>query len=659
MEVYARLTIATLATGNKDNALQENLNELLKMAKKDKYDVYRDIIYYAAAKLELSRKNYTAAQQLLLKSVSFSNDNPVQRQQSFMLLGDMNYDRKAYSSSFRFYDSVEARMLTEQEQERIATRKPALQLISMNEENVNREDSVQRIAALPEAERQAFLRKLLRQLRKERGIKDNGSDDPSFGADLTTTNTSSPSDLFGNSGNEFYFLNSNLRSRGLGEFNRRWGNRPNIDNWRRQSAIDKVITAQQNQAAISPDSKNEPKKEELSLEALQNAIPLKAEQIELSNTIIARALLDNGKIFQLQLDDYPSAIEVYQELLKRFPEAPETEDGIFNLIQCYRKVNDLQAADSLSNVFNKKFSDSKLLSTSAKQDKKDPDEAVYTSIYNLFIEGKFEAAINAKKQAEQQAHGANWTPQLLYIESIYYVKQRNDSLAINRLQQLTAKFPNSPLAERAVTMIDVLKRRSEIENYLTDLNIVRPVETVTRGVDLTGPANIVNTLPKKDSANTKSINPKEIKPATSVNINNAVKSEPLKLEELDYEFLPSDTQYAVVVLNKVDGMFVGEARNAFSRFNQERFYNRRFSISTQVINTDIQLLLIGPFPTASDAVTYTDAVKPLAANRILPWLSADKYGFQIISPANLRILQNKKDIAAYRAFLQKALPDKF
>lgn len=658
MEVYARLNIATLSTGNKDNALQENLNELLKMAKKDKYDVYRDIIYYAAAKLELSRKNYPAAQQLLLRSVSFSNDNPVQRQQSFLLLGDMNYDRKAYSQSYRFYDSVEARMLTELEQERIATRKPALQLISMNEENVKREDSVQRIAALPEAERQAFLRKLLRQLRKESGIKDNGSDDPTFGSDLATDNNK-PTDLFGNSGNEFYFLNSNLRSRGLGEFNRRWGNRPNIDNWRRQSAIDKVITAQQNQAAVSPDSKNEPKKEELSLEALQNAIPLDAEQKELSNTIIARALLDNGKIFQLQLDDYPSAIEVYEELAKRFPEAPETEEGIFNLIQCYRKINDQQAADSLGNVFNKKFSDSKLLSLSVKQEKKDPDEALYTSIYNLFIEGKFDAAIKAKKQAEQQSRGANWTPQLLYIESIYYVKQRNDSFAINSLQQLTSKFPNSPLAERATTMIDVLKRRTEIETYLTDLNIERPIEAVTRGVDLTGPANIVNTLPKKDSANVKGINPKEIKPATGVNINNAVKSEPLKLAELDYEFVPSDTQYAVVVLNKVDGMFVGEARNAFSRFNQERFYNRRFSISTQSINPDVQLLLIGPFPSASDAVSYTDAVKPLAASRILPWLSADKYGFQIISPANLRLLQNKKDIAAYRAFLQKVLPDKF
>lgn len=655
MEVYARLNIAALSTGNKDNALQENLNELLNMAKKDKYDVYRDIIYYAAAKLELSRKNYTAAQQWLLKSVSFSNDNPLQKQQSFLLLGDLNYNRKEYSQSFRFYDSVQVNMMKEKEQERINTRKPALQLIAMNEENINREDSVQQIAALPEVERTALLKKLLRQLRKERGLKE--TEETSFGSDLPPGG-SQPADLFNNNGAEFYFLNSNLRSKGLGEFNRRWGNRPNVDNWRRQSAVDKVIAAQ-NQVTVSADNKVESKKEELTLEALQNTIPLTEEQKELSNTMIIRGLLANGKIFQEQLDDYPSAIEVYEELLNRFPRAAETEEASFNLIQCYRKTNNLAAADSLQNAFAKTFTDSNFLNNTAAFNKRDPSELTYNNVYNLFIEGKFEAAIQAKTQAEQQHKNSKWTPQLLYIESIYHIKQKSDSIAISRLEQLMTNFPSSPLSEKAATMIDVLKRREEIEKYLAGLSVERPIETVTRGVDLTGPASIVNTTPKKDSTSAITSVTKEIKQAPGINLINAVKSTPLTPTEPEYEFIPTDTQYAVIVLNKVDGMFVGEARNAFSRFNQERFYNQRLPISTVTIVPDIQLLLIGPFPSASDAVNYTDLVKPQAPSRILPWLSADKYGFQIISPANLRILQNKKDMAAYRVFMQKVLPDKF
>lgn len=651
MEVYARLTIAALATGEKDNAIQENLNELLKMAKKDKYDVYRDIIYYAAAKLEHSRKNYQAAQQWLLKSVAYSNDNPIQKQKSFLLLGDLNYERKEYSQSFRYYDSVEARMLSEEDQQRLNTRKPALQLISINEENITREDSVQKIALMPEAARIDLLKKLLRQIRKERGIKE--SDDPSFGADLAL-DSKAGSDLFGNNNADFYFLNSNLRSRGFSEFNRRWGNRPNVDNWRRQSAIDKIISSQKTQILLPQDEKAGVKKEELSLESFMNAIPLTAEQMELSNTIIVTALLDNGKIFQEQLDDYPSAIEMYEQLLKRFPQAPEAEETSFRLLQCYRKMNDLKAADSLNLVFNQKFSDSKFLYGDKKSSTQDPKEKQYTHIYNLFIEGKFDAAVQAKKQAEQTPGVSVWTPQLLYIESIYHIKQKNDSIAINRLEQLAGNFPASPLAEKAVTMIDVLKRRSEIENYLTELAIERPVETVTRAVDLGGSGIIVSTAPKKDSIG----KTPTLKPLQGVTVTNAVPSA-LKPIEPDYEFITTDTQYAVVVLNKVDGMFVGEARNAFNRFNQERFFNRRLAIVTQNIVPELQLLLIGPFKDASEAVGYTDLVKPLAQSRILPWLSAEKYGFQIISPANLRILLNKKNVEAYRAFLQKVLPDKF
>ncbi len=54
MDVFARLnSIRINRSGNQKNFLQQNIDELLKLAKKDKYENYRDIIYYAAAKIEL------------------------------------------------------------------------------------------------------------------------------------------------------------------------------------------------------------------------------------------------------------------------------------------------------------------------------------------------------------------------------------------------------------------------------------------------------------------------------------------------------------------------------------------------------------------------------------------------------------------------------
>ena len=64
----------------------------------------------------------------------------------------------------------------------------------------------------------------------------------------------------------------------------------------------------------------------------------------------------------------------------------------------------------------------------------------------------------------------------MYIESVYYVRKKDDSTAIKVLEQIITQYPNSPLKEKAVTMIDVLKRRSSIENYLSKLKIERAKE---------------------------------------------------------------------------------------------------------------------------------------------------------------------------------------
>ncbi|NCT94030.1 MAG: hypothetical protein GXC72_06385 [Chitinophagaceae bacterium] len=660
MEVYARLNIAQLMASDKEDALEQNIQELLKMARKDRYDVYRDIIYYAAAQLEIRRNRFDAATALLLKSVSFSNDNPVQKQLSFLSLGDLHYDQKKYATAFRYYDSTELRLLPEKDQVRVNLRKPALQVLAENESNINREDSVQRIAALPPAEREAVLRKLLRQLRKEKGLKD--TDEPaSFGSFTDTKNSSG--DLFGNNtSNDFYFLNSSLRSKGVTEFKTRWGNRPNTDNWRRQSAIDQS-GAGANQAALQADKPGGAGKlpaEELSMDALLNAIPLTAAQQDISNTLIFRSLEANGTIFMNQLEDYSSAIGTYESILRRYPDSGESETALFNLMRAYRKAGRDASADSVEAIFKQRYANSKLLTAPVGNQPKttDPATQTYTAIYNAFIEGRFADAIAQKNKADQVLGNSYWTPQLLYIEAIYYVKQREDSTAINRLTQLQQLFSSSPMAEKAAAMIDVLRRRSEIESYLTQLQVERPIEaTVMPDIDFRNTGVINTTVTGKDSSTSRQA-PKTVVPA-AVTIRNETKAQPLAPAEAVYEFNAADTQYAVVVLNKVDPVFAGEVRNAFSRYNQERYANQRLVLTMAPIQPDIQYLLVGPFVNAGAAVDYADRAKALAASRIIPWLTVDKYRFQIISPANLELLKKKKDAEAYRNFLQTVLPDKF
>jgi outer membrane protein assembly factor BamD (BamD/ComL family) len=612
---------------------------------------------------------------------------------SFLLLGDLNYTRKSYAFSYAFYDSIQVPLLKPVDQVRVKERTPALKIISENQTTLVLQDSLQKLAAMPLDQRNALVRKVLRQLRKEKGLKELAANDPGYGNNTTSNNAG----LFGGPGapigSDFYFLNSNLRAKGFNDFKTQWGDRPNVDNWQRQSAVDRtmnIATALKEQkqgGAQSPDDK------ELSFDGLYKNIPLTSIQKDSSNAAIIRSLLGNGLTFQNKLEDYPSAIEAYEELLRRFPESGEVEQVLFNLSYCYRKNNQPSKAFETADLLRKSFAGGKYAKQLAQgnaEKKKSPAEEQYESIYRMFIEGRFAEAKEAKLRADKQFGKNYWTPQLLYIESIYYVKKREDSSAINRLQSITSLFPKSPLAERAQTMIDVLKNRWQIEWYLANLKVVRKEDDIKRGVDLdstnpvtgikvrrftpfTPPAelslsnrelvNLSNTntiaieapvLPKKDSG--------LVMPKTTVNplaLENGIKIETQHSAGNSYSFNPTDTQYVVVILDKVDPIFITEGRNAFNRFNQERFPGQRINMSIQKINDQTQLLLFGPFANASEAVTYIDRTRPLASTRIVPWLTVDKYSFSIISSANMQALLKTQDLAGYKAFMHQVFPDKF
>ena len=109
LEVYARLN--SIRQNKQDaKAIQTNIDDLMKMARKDRYTNYRDIVYYSAAQMELERNNKDAAKALLLKSTTAAIENsadPNQKSRSFLLLGDLAYEEADYSDAKRYYDSVQ------------------------------------------------------------------------------------------------------------------------------------------------------------------------------------------------------------------------------------------------------------------------------------------------------------------------------------------------------------------------------------------------------------------------------------------------------------------------------------------------------------------------------------------------------------------------
>ena len=674
MEVYANISIINITASKTNNALQERLIALYKLAKRDKYEEFRDMMYYAIATLELKQNNYAGAESALMKSLQYNVNNPQQRHKSFLLLADVHYLASAFHPSYNYYDSTQASYFKGSDKERLTLRKPALKIITTNLSAIEKEDSLQKIAAMTDAERKAYVRKLLRQLRKAQGLKD-ADDGADYGSSIASKTTT---DLFGTANTDFYFQNTSQKQKGYTDFKVRWGNRPNVDNWQRQAAARTPITPTASMMDVDKvpgGAAGKDKAADLSFDGLMKNIPLTDAKLDASNTVIGKGLFENGVIFQDQLENYPAAINSYNELLRRFHNYGNADQVLFNLAYCYNHLGLTSKSDSVATVLKSSFPKSKytalLLNKNAPANKTDAVTETYQKVYNLFIEGDFEKAKVEKQKADNQFGKSYWTPQLLYIESIYYIRQRQDSIAINRLENLAKTFPTTPLAEKARTMVNVLKRRNEIEKYLTNLEI-HDKDDINRGVDLDS-INVVATRYKRlyrdsigrtlSAHNTSApvqpvIVPPVTKPVTPPVDSAAIVAKPAAVTNKLYSFNPDEPQSVAVILDKVDDVFAREAANAFNRYNTQNA-SQKISLSSVTINDQYKLVVLSGFTNATEAISYIDKTKPQAGTRIVPWLQASKYSFIIISDSNLSVLKTNKDMGGYTQYLKELYPNKF
>ena len=111
-----------------------------------------------------------------------------------------------------------------------------------------------------------------------------------------------------------------------------------------------------------------------------------------------------------------------------------------------------------------------------------------------------------------------------------------------------------------------------------------------------------------------------------------------------FAFNAQAPHYVMIILNKVDVVFGNETKNAFARYNSEKYYNKTFDLNTINLDADHKLVLIKPFDNAQAAIDYIKDVKPKAASEIIPWLKTDKYSFSIITDQNLEILKSNPDL---------------
>ncbi len=80
-----------------------------------------------------------------------------------------------------------------------------------------------------------------------------------------------------------------------------------------------------------------------------------------------------------------------------------------------------------------------------------------------------------------------WTPQLLYVEALYYIHYRYDSIGKVTLNKIISSYQGSVMAAKAKNILRVLNERERIENYLRTLHVTRmPEDSIARVANRNG-----------------------------------------------------------------------------------------------------------------------------------------------------------------------------
>ena len=335
MGFHAQIFQALALDHGNSKAMRQKLAKMLRDEKnKDHYDM----IHYAVAELDLKEDQRENAVTQLRMSALTSTIDTRQKAKSFLTLADLYFDDKKYPSAQHYYDSTSTLLAEEHPRfDEVATRAEVLGDLVIQLNVIAREDSLQAFALLDPEEREKRIKQLIRERERQEVVEKQAADDAREVVASTPLTPNKPG--AGGSGGAWYFYNPTQVARGMADFKKKWGNRPNDDEWRRadKSGTALVDVAEEEEpdsvGTVTASVEDEP--EWKSMESYLKDIPVTEAMMDTSNSKVCQALYLSGMIYKEKLKDVDNAIESFQVLNDRFDDCNYTPESYYQLYRIY------------------------------------------------------------------------------------------------------------------------------------------------------------------------------------------------------------------------------------------------------------------------------------------------------------------------------------
>jgi hypothetical protein len=253
---YSRLNLNQVSDVEDKGDVKNVYKNFAKLLKDIRNEDFKDKIYYEMAKFELKQDHPDKAVEYLKTSIATSTTNQRQKAYSYLMLGELNYERfKKYELAKAYYDStISILPPTEDIYEKTLKRQKSLDNFVTQINTIKIEDSLQRLAKMDTVTLNQYFAKLEEEQKAKEAQaaveEENQAFTSAFDQDPNLTTARKTDDANSASGT-WYFYSSSAISKGRSEFIKNWGNRTLEDNWR-ISARNKNLTEVSDQIEDAP-----------------------------------------------------------------------------------------------------------------------------------------------------------------------------------------------------------------------------------------------------------------------------------------------------------------------------------------------------------------------------------------------------------------------
>ena len=649
LSVYAKINVTQIESNNANIKWEELAATLERMTKRDKYKPYSDIIYFAMAKLAIQHNALDRANTWLIQSIKKSHNSLKQKQIAFEILGEINYKSNQYRIASLAYDSLNGILKTNPRFEQITLRKKWLSTISNNDQLLQNEDSLQSIYFLPtELQKEALSQYEKNKNSKDQQFKDLFLDKIEKAPEYSAVNNTISKELFSNNSNTFYFENKNTVAQGKTNFTQKWGERPNVDNWRRK-ASGSVAYGNKTATLILEDNKDKTAiiKDANSSKAttttttiigIQNEQDLQHSKLEWCKNALA-----NAQLFLLNLNDFEKAFPLYQKIISLHVDPQITERAYLDVASQYIHTGNKSQSDSIIQIVTREFPNGSYVQKKnealRKQQRNQSTIDDYKEAYFQAQIGNWDSLSQLNNNLNVSLYRTKWFTPFQFLKVKMYAQQRNDSAAIKILDSIILVNQNESIRERAKNIITQLKKRKETEAYLSNLVIVLPQKVKEIYLDSVAHATQKINLPKDTTQ-------------AIVNGNKSNENSPAEMV-IPFTNDSLDIHYIALATNNIKEVFIKEAQNALNSVNGDEFKKQKLNVTYVQFDDQTYIVWIGPFDQQKEATIYAQKIRPRLKEELLSFISPKQYDFFLISKSNIFLIKNKSDLKAYQNYMIK------